>query len=57
MLQIFPLLGVILLADSNNWNANGTPNLRYVKQMLRVLIQVASDNVLAQPSVLFSVGL
>ena len=45
------------LVDSNSWNVNGTPNLRTVRQMLRVLSQQASDNVLEQPSVLFSVGL
>jgi len=28
-------LGVRFLADSNNWNVNGTPNLRSVRQMLK----------------------
>jgi len=39
--------------DSNGWKVNGTPNLRTVRQILRVLSQVASDNVLAQPSIIF----
>jgi len=56
MLHICPQLGVRFLADSNVWNANGTPNLRTVKQMLTVLNQPASD-VLAQPGVLFAAGL
>jgi len=43
-------LGVRFLADSNSWNVNGTPpHTRAVKQMLRVLSQLASDHVLAQP--------
>jgi len=31
-----PQLGVRFLADSNSWNVKGTPNLRTVRQMLRV---------------------
>jgi len=30
-----PQQGVRLLADSNTWNMNGTPNLRTVRQMLK----------------------
>jgi len=51
ILYICSQLGVRFLADSNIWNVNGTPNIRTVKHMLRVLRQLASDNVLAQPSV------
>jgi len=43
--------------ESNKWNVNRTPNLKTVGKMLKVLSQVASDNVLVQPSVLFSVEL
>jgi len=53
MLHICPQLGVKILADSNSWNVNGTPNLRNAWQMLTVLIQVTSGHVFAQPSVLF----
>jgi len=56
MLHIRPQLGVRFLADSNSWNVNGTPSLRTVRKMLRVLSQMASDNVLAQPSVRFQLG-
>jgi len=52
-----PQLGVRFLADSINWNVNGTPNLRPVRQMLRVLSQLASDNILAQHTIRFQVGL
>jgi len=49
-------VGVRFLDDSNNleceWNA-----IKTVRQMLRVLSQLASDNVLAQPSVLSSIVL
>jgi len=34
---------------------NGTPNLIIVWQLVKVLSRVVSDNVLAQPSVLFSI--
>ena len=57
MLYIRPHLGVTFLADYNSWNVNATLNFRTVRQMLRLLSQLASDNVLAQPSVRFSVGL
>jgi len=30
-----PQIGLRFLADSNNWNVNGTRNLRTVRQMLR----------------------
>jgi len=53
MWRICPQLGVKFLADSNRWNVNGMLNLRTVKQMLSVLSQLASENVLAQPSKLF----
>jgi len=46
-----------VLADSNSWNVNGTPNFKTVRQMLRVPSQLASDQVLAQSGVLVSVGL
>jgi len=52
-----PQLGVTILADSNSWNMNGTPNLKTMRQMLRVLRQLVSDNVLVQPSLPVSVGL
>ena len=53
MQPIFLQLDVRFLCDSNNWNINGTPNLGTVKQMLRILSQLASDNVLVQPGVDF----
>jgi len=53
MLHICPQLGVRFLADSNSLKVSGTSNLRTVRQMLNVLSQLASDHVLAQPSVLF----
>jgi len=56
MLPIFPQLNFRFLADSNSWNVNGTSNLKTVRHMLRLLSQVASDKILAQPSMLFSVG-
>ena len=57
MWHICPQLGVRFLADSNSWIVNGTPNLRLVQHMLRVLSQLASDNVLAQPNIyLFKLG-
>jgi len=48
-----PQQDVRLLTDSNNWNVNGTLNLRTVRQILRVLSQLASGNVLAEPSIRF----
>ena len=57
MLSTWPQLGVRFLADSNSWNGNGTPNLRTVRQILRVLSQVTSDIDFAQPSILTYVGL
>jgi len=48
---------VRLFADSNSWIVNRTPNLRTVRLVLRVVSQLAFGNVLAQPSVLFSVEL
>jgi len=50
-----PQLGLRLLADSNSWNVNGKP--QNWDRSLRILSHLASDNVLAQPSVHFSVGL
>jgi len=52
-------LGVRFLADSNSWNGNRTANLRTVRWMLKNITpsQLASDNVLVQPSARFSVGL
>jgi len=47
-----PRLGVMSLADGNSWIVNGTSNLGTVRQMLKVLNQLASDNILAQPSML-----
>ena len=38
------------LADSHGWIVNATPNPRTVRQMLRVLNQLVSDNFLAQHS-------
>jgi len=49
-------LGVRLFAESNSWTVNVTPNLITVRQMLTILSQLAAENVLTQPSVLFSVG-
>jgi len=46
-------LGVSFLADSNSWNVNGTTNLSLWGRCSRVLSQLASDNVLAQPNALF----
>jgi len=48
---------VRFLDDSNSWHVNGTSNLRTLRQMLRVLSQLASGNVLAEPRVLDSVAL
>jgi len=53
MLHICPQLGVSFLVDSNSLKVIGTSNLRTVRQMLNVLSQLASDHVLAHPSVLF----
>jgi len=49
-----PQQSMRFLANSSSWNVNG--NLRTVKQMLRILSQLASDNVIAQPSVYFRFG-
>jgi len=52
-----PQLGVRFLAESNSWIANRTPpTLITVRPMLRVLSQLASDNVLAQPNLHCSMG-
>ena len=56
MLHVCPQLVVRFLADSNSWNVNGTLNLRTVRQMLKNTEPAGSDNVLAQPSVLFQLG-
>jgi len=50
-------LGVGFPAESNCWNMNGTSNLKTVRKKIRVLSYVTSDDVLAQPSILFSVEL
>jgi len=50
-----PQLGLRRLADINSWNVNETPSQSYVRQMLGVLDQLVSDNILAQPTVLFPV--
>jgi len=50
---VSPAVGVGFFVDSNGWNVNGTPNLRSMRQMLRVLRYLASENVLTQPSALF----
>jgi len=34
-------VGVRFYVDSNSWNVNGTPNITTVRQMLRVLSQLA----------------
>jgi len=44
-----------IFADSNSWIANVTPNLTTERQMLNVMSQLASKNVLTLPRVLFSV--
>jgi len=49
-----PELGVRFLVDSNSWIVNGTSNLRIVRQMLRVLSQLASNSVLYSPAYFFS---
>jgi len=46
-----PRLSFRFVADTNRWIVNGT-----VRQMLKVLGQLVSDNVLAQPNLLFLVG-
>jgi len=43
-----PRLSFRFVADTNRWIVNGT-----VRQMLKVLGQLVSDNVLAQPNLLF----
>jgi len=51
-------LCVRFLADSNSWNVNGMPTFRTVRQMHKSAEPAGfSDNVLAQPNVLFSVQL
>jgi len=51
VLHILAQLYVRFIADTNSCKLNGTPNLRFVRQ--RGLRQMASDNVVLQPSVLF----
>jgi len=41
-----PQLGVMFPADSTSWIVNETPNVRTVRQILRVLEQLASDEFL-----------
>jgi len=41
-----PQLGVMFPADSTSWIVNETPNLSTVRQTLRVLEQLASDEFL-----------
>jgi len=52
---VLPQLGVTFFAESSSWIVNGTPKLITFRLMLRVRSQLASDRVLAQPSLLFSV--
>ena len=56
MLPIRPQLGVRLLADSNSWNVNETPNLRAAMHMLNSQ-PAGFPQFSRQPSVPSSVGL